>query len=382
MKKICIITPRYPTDVDKTAMAFVQQFAWALADEGIKVCVICPIPVNLNKKYKLLPFFTEEQTDQGNKVELYLPQFWGFGQRNLLGYNTVRLTTKNFIKAVDEVLQQMKLMPEVLYGHFVAPSGITACRLGEKYNIPAFIGYGESSTWSIDHYGRDRVRKEIANVRGIIAVSTKNKDELVETGIVDETKIQVFPNGYNPARFSPQDKKLSRDIFGFPQEVFIVGFVGHFIKRKGIDVLNEAIKDIPDVFMICAGKGELKPEGSHILYADLVSPDKLSYFYSSADIFVLPTQNEGCCNAIIEAMACGLPIVSSNRDFNFDILDERNAILVNPLDKDSIRKTVIELKNDVNRREVMSEQSFQKAKDLTLQMRTLRILDYIGALIG
>ena len=378
MKSICIITPRDPTSVDSTAMAFVQQFAWAIADNGIEVTVICPLPVNLNRRFNALPDKLEETTSGGSKVTVILPKYWGFGQRDILSYNTARLTTRNYIKAVDKAVFRMKEKPEVFYGHFITPSGIAACRLGEKYDIPAFIGYGESSTWSIDHFGRERVKEAIKNVKGIIAVSSKNKDELIETGVISGEKINVFPNGFNPKRFSPRDKTESRKRFGLPQDAFIVVFVGHFIKRKGIDVLAEAVRGLDDVYLICAGKGELKPSGSRVLYADLVSPDQLSYFYSAGDVFVLPTLNEGCCNAIIEAMACGLPIISSNRSFNDDILDADNAIRIDPGSIEEVRSGIEKLRDNSGLRGDLSKGSLRRSEGLTLAKRTHNILSYIG----
>ncbi len=64
-------------------------------------------------------------------------------------------------------------------------------------------------------------------------------------------------------------------------------------------------------------------------------------YICASDVFVLPTTAEGCCNAIIEAMGCGLPIVSSDRAFNYDILNEENSILVDPESVDEIDNAII-----------------------------------------
>ncbi len=377
MNHICIITSRYPTAVDPTALTFVQQLAWSIADNGKKVSVICPLPVNLNRKFSKIPTFTSETTHAGNNLNLYFPKFISFGQRKILFANTAGLTTKLFTSAVNKVLKSMDELPDVLYGHFVTPAGISACRLGKKFNLPSFIAYGESSTWSIDHIGRNRVKKEISNINGIISVSSKNSKDLVDVGVTTSERIKVFPNGYIPSRFSPRDKVESRKMFNIPEEAFVAAFVGHFIERKGISVLCKAMDDIDDAYLICAGKGSLKPEGKRVLWAEPVSPDKLSYFYSAADIFVLPTLNEGCCNAIVEAMACGLPIVSSDLSFNDDILDQTNSLRINPTSIDEIKSAVIKLKDDPALREKLAEGSLEKAKGLTLEKRAENILRYI-----
>src|SRR5699024_7768166 len=141
-----------------------------------------------------------------------------------------------------------------------------------------------------------------------------------------EDKIKVIPNGFRPERFYPRSKIESREKFGLPKDKFIVAFVGSFDHRKGSRRLDEAVDQLDSVYSIYAGKGEMPPQSTKCLYQNTVNNEDLPYFYSAADAFVLPTLNEGCCNAIIEAMACGLPIVSSNRPFNDDILDESCSI--------------------------------------------------------
>lgn len=376
-KRICIVTPRYPTSADETALTFVQQLAWSMADLGNEVSVVCPLPVNLNDKFKKVPDYIEEKTYKDNMVRVYCPKVIGFGQQSIWKFNTARFTAFFFERAVKKVLTDMEEKPQILYGHFVAPSGVVACELGKKYGIPAFIAYGESTTWSIDHAGRKYAKKAVENVAGVISVSTKNTDDLVETGIVEPSKIKVFPNGYNPGRFSPKDRAESRQHFGFSQDDFIVAFVGHFIKRKGIGVLCEAIEAVSGVKLACAGRGEMTPIGDQVIYASTVSPENLSEFYSAADVFVLPTLNEGCCNAIVEAMACGLPIISSDRAFNYDILDDSNAILIDPTDVKSISDAIVCLRDDKEKREKMGQASLRKAAELTIERRAANILAFI-----
>lgn len=97
---------------------------------------------------------------------------------------------------------------------------------------------------------------------------------------------------------------------------------------------------------------------------------------------LLPTLNEGCSNAIVEAMACGLPIISSNRAFNDDILDAECSIRVNPVDVDEIHEAIQKLVSDPISREKMSEAAIKKAENLTLSVRAQNILAYIENRIG
>ena len=192
MKSICIITSKYPTIHKPTALVFVQQLAWTLADMDIKVTIICPISVNIEGLKGLqLPYKTNETTEKNNVIEIYFPKYVGFGQRNFSFFNTASLSLEGFSIAAIRVINSLSKKPDVIYGHFISPSGVVAARIGKKFNIPSFVAYGESSPWSVENLGVKKVIKELKNINGVVAVSTKNKDELINLGIIDKEKIGV-----------------------------------------------------------------------------------------------------------------------------------------------------------------------------------------------
>jgi hypothetical protein len=90
-------------------------------------------------------------------------------------------------------------------------------------------------------------------------------------------------------------------------------------------------------------------------------------YLSCSDVFVLPTLAEGCSNAIVEAMACGLPIISSNLPFNTDILDESNAILIDPMKVEEIAKAIQVLRLNAKIKEKYIENSIEKVKRLSIE---------------
>ena len=78
----------------------------------------------------------------------------------------------------------------------------------------------------------------------------------------------------------------------------------------------------------------------------------------------------------MEAVACGLPIVSSDLPFNYDILDETNALLVDPTDVDALAAAIGKLRDDEGLRQKLSQGSSAKAKTLTLPQRAKKILEF------
>ena len=126
-----------------------------------------------------------------------------------------------------------------------------------------------------------------------------------------------------------------RKELGIGENEFVVIFVGHFIERKGPQRVDDAVKDIPGITTLFIGQGDFKPN-SNCAFCGPVPHERLAKYLSAADVFVLPTLAEGCCNAILEAVCCGVPVISSNLCFNDDILDDSYSIRVDPMNVNSL----------------------------------------------
>src|SRR5690554_1381078 len=322
LKKMIVITNKYPNKYEKNILVFVQQLIWEFANQNIDVTVIVPSPINIRPKLLKLPLYAEEKTDSGKIIKIYRPKYIGYGQSYILGFNPAKITTRNFTNSIKKLIIKKNIEFDVIYSHFITPAGIAAARLGKYFNKPSFMAHGEATTMTIDHFGKENVSEELQNLCGIIAVSTDNKNMLKDYLSLSNVDIRVFPNGFNSNRFNPKDKEEARKHFNLPKNKFIVSFVGSFDHRKGIKRLEQAVEQLDDVYFIAVGSGKLKPQSSKCLFYGQVSHEDLPYFYSASDVFALPTLNEGSCNAIIEAIACGIPVISSDRSYNDDILND------------------------------------------------------------
>ena len=90
----------------------------------------------------------------------------------------------------------------------------------------------------------------------------------------------------------------------------------------------------------------MQPDCEGILFKGKLPHEEIPLYLNTADVFVLPSLAEGCSNSIVEAMACGLPVISSDLSFNYDILNADNSILVNPNDVGEISAAIKKLMDE------------------------------------
>jgi len=378
--KICFIADRYPTK-DYPANTFLDKLVCAMAEQGVECTVIAPyrpfIDKLRRKNYKT-PFYRERITASEKIIKIYNPTYLGAPNKKIAGLNMAKMGLKIFAKQVEKVIKKQKLEFDAFYGHFIMPSGFTATEMGRKYNKPSFLAYGESSFGMVGNFFTDaQVREQLKSISGVIAVSSKNRDELLAHNVVDPKKIRVFPNAIDNNVFRVIDKSSVRKKMGIAEHDFVVAFVGHFINRKGSKRVSDALEQFDDVKSIFIGAGPEEPVCSNIIHKGKLPHDQIAEYLNAADVFVLPTLAEGCCNAIVEAMACGLPIISSNLPFNDDILNENNSIRINPQSVDEIAEAIRELKNNKEKRESMASASLSMASLLTIDKRAQRIISFI-----
>lgn len=379
IRHVCIITYDYPTEKEPYKYTFLDKLVCEFADNKINCTVIYPVPLLPNKIKKMPPIYWEKETAGENKIKIFSPRYKYFFAKQIFNYNTGILTYYSFKNAVKKVLKKTKLKPDCIYAHFVFPAGVTATKIGTEMNIPAFFAYGESTPWGINIFGEKKLKEWFKYVTGIIAVSNKNKKEILDYDLIESKKIKVFPNAVDCKNFYPRDKYEMRKKYKFKNEDFIVGYVGRFNESKGINRLLKALENQNDIKVVLIGGGNLNPHNENIIFKGYLSHEQVPQMLSACDLFVLPTRNEGCSNAILEAMACGLPIISSDLPFNDEILDINYSIKINPDNIQDIKRAITILKNDTKLRKKMSNKALNASKKFDIKIRAQNILNWMKA---
>lgn len=370
-------TPRYPLQ------SFIGVLCEELTRQGHDVTVVAPQLMLSAWKHKMgfVPRYYEEKihTSSANKViKIYRPKIFAPSTGGRLGRVSRYLIKRRICKTLNSIDSHF----DVIYCHFWL-SATYVYQYAEKHNIPLIVATGEDVIYPSILGGNNTISSLQSIVKGVICVSSKNRKESIACNLTETEKCIVLPNSINSNVFHQIDKKKVREELGYNQGDFIVAFCGRFNERKGVFRLEKAIemcndKTIKSIFIGRPIEGQSKiPKCEGILFCGTLPHSEVAKYLNAADVFVLPTLAEGCSNSIVEAMACGLPVISSDLAFNWDILDETNSILVNPMNVDEISNSIMKLKENAHLRQSMSTSSLNKAKELTIENRVKKIVEFI-----
>lgn len=368
-KKILVITPNFPYQGD-SVYPFVKNLIDEIVKKGQSVTVLSPQSI----------------TSAWLHHKKLRPQMWSYnvGEVTVKVYQPYSVTPMNgMLRAYNYMIRQSalsflrktQLEFDVCYCHFWC-AAYWVMPYMKKRNIPVFVASGESEIKALLSTEKQYPDFE-KYVKGVICVSSKNRDESVKLGYTTSDRCIVLPNAVDSTIFHVFDKKQCREKLGLPLDEFIVAFVGWFIERKGPLRVTAAIDKVGGVKSLFIGKGNQDPQCEGILFKGALPHEQVSPYLGAADCFVLPTLHEGCCNAVVEAMACGLPVISSNLPFNWDVLDSTNSIMVDPNSVDEIAAAIKELKENKDLRKRLSEGALKKAESLTIEKRAKSIIDFM-----
>ncbi|WP_353808023.1 glycosyltransferase [Agromyces sp. SYSU T00194] len=190
-------------------------------------------------------------------------------------------------------------------------------------------------------YARDAIRYRGRTHRAVVALSAAAAAELRAVYRRVRPRIVVIPNGVDLERFRPptaEERRAARSALGLGEHERVAVFVGHEFARKGLSFAIRALRHAPDVLLlVVGGNRELiahaRREAASAGLADRVHftgphPDPLR-FLAASDIFVLPSAYEANALVVLEALACGLPVIATRVGYAPEIImDGSNGFLV------------------------------------------------------
>jgi len=227
---------------------------------------------------------------------------------------------------------------DIIDAHFGYPDGYAAARVARQLRLPmALTLRGTEVRHAKDPALRPRLLEALNGARRIFTVSASLRRVALELGIPGE-RVLVVGNGVDSSRFSPMPKAEARRMLGLPEQARILITVGGLVERKGFHRVIECLPELraryPDLHYLAVGSagpegdftGELTSQVSrlglkqHVHFLGALPPEGVRQALSAADAFVLSSRNEGWANVLLEAMACGLPVVASDVGGNAEVV--------------------------------------------------------------
>jgi glycosyltransferase involved in cell wall biosynthesis len=165
---------------------------------------------------------------------------------------------------------------------------------------------------------RRLVRWAAARAAGVVAVSEALRERLIELG-VPAGRVQVLRNGVDLALFAPQDRAAARRELGLDAAGPIVLSVGSLLPVKAVDLVIRAVAALPKALLVVVGDGPDKAKLQRLAqdlslgvrFLGSMAQARLATAYNAADVLVLASAREGCPNVLLEALACGTPVVAA-----------------------------------------------------------------------
>jgi glycosyltransferase involved in cell wall biosynthesis len=284
--------------------------------------------------------------------------------------------------------------PDVFHAHMSSP---VACKWGLAAavlaRVPAVLGTVHVGEYRPPDRSADWQLRTLAHGVGrYLTVSRAIATELVEVLGWPAEKVEVVHNGVDVRGLEVAVPPTLRQELSEGEERPLVLTPARLNAQKGHPVLLEAIAEVPDALFLFAGEGPER-EPLEALAEQLGVADRVRFLgrredvpelLAACDVFALPSLYEGTSLAVLEAMAAGIPIVSSAIGGTDELVEDgRSGILVPPGDPTALAAALRRVLEDADLRKSLAAAARERVRaGLTLEQMTSRVSDVYRELLG
>ncbi len=335
--RLVVFTTLFPHPGQPAAGLFIRERMFRVA-KHLPITVVAPVPwfplQGLIRKWRphFRPAAPRHEIQYG--IEVLHPRF--FSVPGLCK------SLDGVFMALGSLLTLLRLKQRFTFNlidaHFAYPDGYAATLLSKWLKVPVTITLrGTEVPLSRQPGRRRRIVAALAGATRVFSVSESLKRHALGLGAAAD-KIRVVGNGVDIVKFSPMDRAEARRRLKLAANAPTLVTVGALTERKGfhrvIEQLPALLKKFPNLIYLIVGGAS--PEGdwgirlhaqvaqlglaNHVIFLGALPPDELKRPLSAADVFVLATRNEGWANVFLEAMACGLPVVTTDVGGNREVV--------------------------------------------------------------
>jgi len=344
---VVVLSSLFPSSVQPGAGLFVRERMFRVG-RRLPLCVVAPSPwfplQALLRRWR--PHFRPGAPgyEQQQGFDVWYPRFFSVPSA------LKRLDGLAMAFGAYPRLRALKRMGrlDLIDAHFGYPDGYAAVLLGRWLGVPVTITLrGTESRHAADPVLRPLLLRALLGADRVFAVADALKQVAVSIGVPAE-KVTVVGNGVDTTRFVPLDRADARAALGLPSDVPVLISVGGLVERKGFHRVIELLPRLRErwpglIYLVVGGasaEGNNRPQleqqvarlglGDTVRFLGSLPPDALKQPLSAADVFVLSTRNEGWANVFLEAMACGLPVVTTDVGGNREVVDRESLGFVVP----------------------------------------------------
>ncbi|MBK1641139.1 glycosyl transferase family 1 [Chromatium okenii] len=320
--KTLLFSTLYPNSIRPNHGIFVEtRLRYLLATQEVTTQVIAPVPWFPFKHQQFgnwSQFAQIPHYEVHHGIEVWHPRYV---LPPKIGMNIAPFTLALSARRTVAHLIRSGFDFDVIDAHYYYPDGVAAALLAKWFNKPLFITARGTDLNLIPRYAIPRRLIQWAEQRatGSIGVCKALMDTLVQLG-GDAHKTHVLRNGVDLERFTPQNQLESRLRLDIPVSQILLS-VGNLIELKGHHLAIEALKQLPEATLVIIGDGvereKLQQQAAQlavinrVIFAGARPQTELKEWYSAADILLLCSSREGWANVLLEAMACGTPVVAT-----------------------------------------------------------------------
>ena len=322
MIKLLTFSSLYPSSVRPNHGIFVEtRLRYLLASGEVQSVVVAPVPWFPFKSERFGEYAAYARTpreETRNGIRVLHPRFTLLPK---IGMSAAPVLLAVAVLPILRRLIREGYDFDVIDAHYYYPDGVAAAILGRLLNKPVVITARGTDINLIPQYARPRrmIRWAAKSAAKSITVCAALRTSMIDLGISAE-RIVALRNGVDLERFSPPDRAAQRKALGL--NGFTLLSVGYLIPRKAHHLIIEALPLMPDTRLLIAGEGpereRLTKLARELGVADRVTmlgarpQTELRNYYGAVDALVLASSREGWANVLLEAMACGTPVVASN----------------------------------------------------------------------
>ncbi|PKL52508.1 MAG: hypothetical protein CVV37_00865 [Nitrospira bacterium HGW-Nitrospira-1] len=231
-------------------------------------------------------------------------------------------------------------------------------------------------------------KKLFTNTKRIIANSKMVKEQIIKYYSIPEDRITIIYNGVDLKRFSPENRVKWKDVirkkFDMAEVERLLLFIGSGFERKGLNTLINAASLIKgeDFKAIVIGKGDAdkyKAIAERLGISDKIIflgiQNEVEKFYAAADLFILPTLYDPFSNATLEAMASGLPVITTKNNGAAELIEngKEGFVIDDFLDSKDLSEKIL---NSLDNLAIMGKAARQKAEQFPIE-KAVREFTYV-----